>query len=74
MLLEWAMALSLSRQGHSVGCSQMGHCCRPDYGWHPPHAMAQQIPFAVAQQTPSFDVAQQTPPPATPQTPATVAQ
>jgi hypothetical protein len=31
-LLGRALALNLSRQGHSAGCSHMGHCCRPGYG------------------------------------------
>jgi hypothetical protein len=65
-LLERALALSLSHPGHSAGCSQMGRCCRPSCGWHPPRA--------AAQQTPPSATAQQTPPAVAPQTLAIVAQ
>jgi hypothetical protein len=43
-LLERALALNLSCQGHSTRCSQMGHCYHHGCGWHPPHVMAQQAP------------------------------
>jgi hypothetical protein len=52
--LEWALALNLSHQGHSTGCSQMGCCYHPGCGRHPPRAVGQQAPpSAMAQQTPA---------------------
>jgi hypothetical protein len=50
-LLKQALTLSLSHQGNSVGCSQMGRCCHHGCGWLPPHVVAQQTPPVAAPQT-----------------------